>query len=46
MAKLNDKVRWMNAANIANLEFQFGEWHKNIINDKKEIARQNMKQQK
>ena len=27
----NTRVRWQNAANIANCEFQFDEWHKQLI---------------
>lgn len=36
----NDKVRWQNAATITNLEFQFDEWHKTLIEDEKMIKRQ------
>jgi len=36
----NDKVRWLNAATISNLEFQFDKWHKKLISDEKAIKQQ------
>eukprot|EP01084_Bolivina_argentea_P120383 213362_1 len=38
----NEKIRWNKAASIANLEFQFNEWHQKLIDDQ-QIINENLK---